>query len=122
MSAIVATLPVPPSANHLFANKRDGGRVKTKDYDAWLEEARWHLKRAWAACGSPSFGDQPMRLSIAVGIDRGRDVSNCCKAIEDAMVKFLPVPDDRWNDYIALSRRSEIDGLADIRLEPLNST
>ena len=103
--AISMTLPVPPSANELFFNKRGGGRAKTKAYDAWLEEAGWHVKRAWSGLGKPKWPDaQPMQLTIVVGIARNRDVSNCCKAIEDLLVKVLPVPDDRWNDCVVLRR------------------
>jgi Holliday junction resolvase RusA-like endonuclease len=118
---IIATVPLPPSANELFANRRSGGgRVKTKAYKAWLEEAGWHLKRAWSGLGRPEFPEQPMRLEITVGLSgRHRDLSNCCKAIEDAMVKTLPVPDDRWNDVVLLQRGQVPDGLARIRLEPI---
>lgn len=118
---ISATVPLPPSANELFANRSSGGgRVKTKAYKAWLEEAGWHLKRAWSGLGRPSFPNQPMRLEITVGLSgRHRDLSNCCKAIEDALVKTLPVPDDRWNDVVVLLRGPVPDGLAKIRLEPI---
>lgn len=121
---IVATLPLPPSANALFANVARG-RVKTKAYKAWLEEAGWHLKRAWSGLGRPQFGEQPMALEIKIGLkDRTRDLSNCCKAIEDLLVKTLPVPDDRWNDRVVLERgdRTVPEGLCRVRLAPLNST
>lgn len=121
---IMATLPLPPSANALFANVAKG-RIKTKAYKAWLEEAGWHLKRAWSGLGRPQFGEQPMSLEIIVGLkDRSRDLSNCCKAIEDLMVKTLPVPDDRWNDRVLLERgdRTVPDGLCRVRLAPLNTT
>jgi crossover junction endodeoxyribonuclease RusA len=118
---IEATLPLPPSANALFANRRGGGRVKTGDYKAWLDEAGWHLKAQWLALGQPAFDAQPMRLTITAGIGRHRDLSNTCKAIEDLIVAILPVPDDRWNDHIVLRRGTEL-GLAHIRLEPIDTT
>lgn len=123
MSAIIARLPAPPSANELFANRmRGGGRVKTSAYRAWLEEAGYHLRIAWANLGKPEIGTQPMRLTIKAGIGRHRDLSNCCKAVEDLLVAMLPVPDDRWNDEVHLSRTGEVDGIVHVRLEPIDTT
>ena len=120
--AIVAVLPLPPSTNELFANAAKG-RVKTKAYRAWIEDAGWHLKRAWSALGKPSFENRPMRLTVDLGlIDRRRDASNCIKAIEDLCCAVLPVPDDRWNDAGSWRRDERIPGLARVRLEPLDTT
>lgn len=119
---IEVTIPLPPSANALFANAKRG-RVKTGAYKAWLEEAGWHLVRAWTALGKPVWNEdpRPMRLEIAAGLrSRTRDLSNTCKAIEDALVKYLPVPDDRWNDCIVMMRSPSVaEGLARVRLEVL---
>lgn len=120
---IEATLPLPPSANALFVNLKRGGRAKSAAYKAWIEEAGWHLKRAWSAQGKPEISAQPMRLHLDLGLtDRRRDASNCAKAIEDLLVAALPVPDDRWNDEIVIRRSTEADGLARVRLEPLDTT
>ena len=119
---IFAKLPVPPSANELFANRRNGGgRIKTKAYRDWTEEAGYHLRIAWANLGKPEFGNAPMRLTITAGIGRHRDLSNCCKAIEDLVVSLLPVPDDRWNDEVTLRRSREVDGVATVLLEPIST-
>lgn len=120
---IEATLPLPPSANALFRNLKGRGRVKTQAYKAWIDDAAWHLKAAWSRAGKPEYADQPMRLSIELGLTgRRRDASNCAKAIEDLLVSQLPVPDDRWNDDIRIRRSVEADGLARVRLEPLDTT
>ena len=38
---IVLALPVPPSNNQLYANRRDGrGRVKTGRYQMWIRAAK----------------------------------------------------------------------------------
>ena len=120
---IEVTIPVPPSANALFANRtRGSGRVKTREYKAWLEDAGYHVRLAWAAQGKPEIENHPMQLMISAGIGRHRDLSNCCKAIEDLLVSVLPVPDDRWNDRIFMRRKAEVDGLAYVNLAPLDST
>jgi Holliday junction resolvase RusA-like endonuclease len=123
VTAIAFTLPLPPSANGLFLNLKGGGRAKTQAYKAWREEAAWHVKQAWRQQGKPEIADQPMRLEVDLGLcGRTRDAGNCLKAIEDLLVWALPVPDDRWNDEITIRRSVAADGLARVRLEPLNST
>lgn len=120
---ITATLPLPPSANGLFRNLKGGGRAKTAAYKAWIEEAGWHLKTCWMANGKPEFGEQPMSLTIDLGLrGRVRDATNCVKAIEDLLCRCLPVPDDRWNDDIHIRRSAEADGMARVVLAPLNSS
>ena len=37
-------LPVPPSTNNLFVNKRGGGRARAAVYRSWLIEAGWEIK------------------------------------------------------------------------------
>lgn len=114
-------LPLPPSTNALFANRKGGGRVKTEAYKAWLNDARWHLITAWRAAGKPEWPAKlPMRLSIRLGLTgRTRDASNTIKAIEDVLVKELPVPDDRWNDAGEWLRDETIPGVARVTIAPL---
>lgn len=120
---IEAILPLPPSANALFRNLKGGGRAKTTAYKAWIDEARWHLDQAWRRSGKPEYAEQPMRLHIELGlVGRIRDASNCMKAIEDLLCRCLPIPDDRWNDEITIRRSAAADGMARIRLEPLDTT
>lgn len=122
-SVISVTLPLPPSANALFRNLKGRGRVKTEGYKAWIDDAAWHVKRAWQDCGKPEISEQPMRLDIELGLtDRRRDATNCVKAIEDLLCACLPVPDDRWNDHIVIRRTPEADGMARVTLAPLDST
>ena len=117
---IRATLPLPPSANALFRNLKSGGRAKTAAYKAWIEEAGYHLMQAWREAGKPEIEPQAMLLTISLGLtDRRRDAGNCLKAIEDLLCRCLPVPDDRWNDVIAIGRAPEADGLAHVTLVPL---
>lgn len=44
--AIVFHLPMPPSTNHLFANVQNG-RIRTREYKAWSEEAGWMIREKW---------------------------------------------------------------------------
>lgn len=114
-------LPLPPSANALFANVRGKGRVKTAEYKAWIEEARWHIITAWRTAGQPEVGrDTPMRLSLRLGLTgRRRDLGNCLKAVEDVLVRELPIPDDRYTDRIVIIRDETIPGIARVCIAPL---
>ena len=117
-------LPLPPSANALFANVRGKGRVKTAEYKAWIEEARWHVLTAWRTQGKPEVGAQtPMRLSLRLGlVGRRRDAGNCLKAIEDILVRELPIPDDRYNDRIVILRDETIPNIARVTIGPLSAS
>lgn len=121
---LTVDLPLPPSANHLFANAHDGGRVKTAAYKGWLEEARWHVITAWRKAGKPEVGrETPMSLTLRLGLcDRRRDASNTVKAIEDVLVKELPIPDDRYNDRILIERDETLAGIARVTIAPLHPT
>lgn len=118
---LTVDLPLPPSANALFINLRSGGRAKSQVYKAWIEEARWHLITAWREAGKPRWPTAPMSLHFQLGIEnRNRDASNCVKAIEDVLVKELPIPDDRWNDRILIERDANIPGVARVTIAALH--
>jgi hypothetical protein len=114
-------MPLPPSGNHLFVNLKNGGRAKSALYKAWIEEARWHVMMAWRNAGKPEWpAETPMSIRIELGIEgRRRDVGNCNKAIEDLLVKNLPIPDDCWNDRILIERRDDIPGIARVTVAAL---
>jgi Holliday junction resolvase RusA-like endonuclease len=122
--AITIDMPLPPSANHLFVNLKGGGRAKSVSYKAWINEARYHVLTQWRAAGKPEWpADLPMQLHVALGLEnRKRDATNCAKAIEDILVRELPVPDDRWNDFISIKRDLNIPGMARVTLAPLDTT
>jgi crossover junction endodeoxyribonuclease RusA len=76
-------LPIPPSANNLFVNARGRGRVKSREYTAWLAEAALALRGAEPVAS-------PCSLEITIrggkGFRRCRDLDNTVKAIQDALV------------------------------------
>ena len=115
------TMPLPPSANALYRNLKSGGRVKTREYKAWLNDAEYAVIMAWRGAGKPEVADKtPMVLTISAGIrNRLRDLGNVEKAIADVLVKQLPIPDDRWFDDIHLVRSANADGLVHITIAPI---
>jgi Holliday junction resolvase RusA-like endonuclease len=114
-------MPLPPSVNALTVNLKGGGRAKSAVYKKWIEEARWHVMMAWRNAGKPEWSaETPMSIRIELGIEgRNRDAGNCNKAIEDLLVKNLPMPDDCWNDRILIERREDIPGIARVTIAAL---
>lgn len=120
--SLTIELPMPPSVNRLTVNLTGGGRAKSAEYKAWLEEARWHVMMAWRNAGKPEWSDGPMTVLLELGLQgRIRDAGNCLKAVEDLLVKNLPVPDDRWNDRIEIIRNENLAGKARVSIAALES-
>ena len=84
------TLPYPPTANHLFGNRK-GGRYRTKAYDAWIAEAMWAVARQ-----NPAVVHGPYLLTIIARRpdNRRRDIANLEKPLSDLLVKAGVVRDD----------------------------
>lgn len=89
---ITATIPLPPSANRLFANAPGKGRVKTAAYKAWITEAGYILNLAKTA----KQIDGPYALSIFAGKpdNRKRDLDNLAKPICDLLKTVGAIVDD----------------------------
>ena len=95
------TIPVPPSANNLFATVKSGRRVKSRQYKAWL-----------ADCGTEILVQAPRRheerkpllVRIQAELDYRRDLDNTIKPILDMLVHHRIMLDDRWVDEIHARR------------------
>lgn len=102
----VIDLPVPPSTNDLFANKREKpkdvwgikpakrkkafGRVKTERYNTWLNAAGWDVKRQ-----RPKKIKGPVSIAMYVQEPRvSRDIDNCAKAVLDLLVSLNVIEAD----------------------------
>ena len=82
-------IPGPPSTNALYANVLGKGRVKTKRYRAWIDEAGWEIKIHHMPL--PHF-DGDVEIEIA-GIGK-LDVDNT-KAIPDLLKSLGILNDDK---------------------------
>ena len=83
-------LPKPVSVNRMTAN-HGNGRIKSKEYRDWQQEAGWKLK---AQNPKPVRG----RFFLSIGVERGNlraDIDNLAKSIVDLLVKYKVVDDDR---------------------------
>ena len=89
---IDVVIPVPPSANALFANRRGGrgGRFKTPRYTQWITAAGWELLMQHPV---PIAGRY--RLNITLPMRDSADPDNRIKAISDLLVTHRLIEDDR---------------------------
>lgn len=117
---IEAIIPLPPSANNLFLTLKNGRRAKTVQYKDWQRIACEVILTAYNVAGNPRVPKKTkMRLSVRAGASYRRDISNIVKPIEDLLVAVLPLPDDRYNDVVEVSRDLSIEGFAHVRIAPL---
>lgn len=89
----VIRLPVPPSVNNLFVNVRGKGRVKSREYKVWLDQADKLMKFARHA---PVIS--PAEVSIRVGkCNAQRDLDNLNKPVLDILVHAGIIENDNLN-------------------------
>jgi Holliday junction resolvase RusA-like endonuclease len=84
-------LPWPPSSNNLFLNVRGRGRVLTKEYREWREEAGWTL-----AAQRARKLTQPVTVAVELNppSKHAFDLDNRAKALMDLLVLHGVIPDD----------------------------
>jgi crossover junction endodeoxyribonuclease RusA len=105
---VTCDLAYPPSANSLFFNAKNGGRVKTKRYKDWRDEAAWVISLAKKKRTMGPYG-----LTVLAGRPdkRRRDLGNLLKAIEDALVHGGAIQDDSECQCIEMSWQPGITGV-----------
>jgi crossover junction endodeoxyribonuclease RusA len=98
-------LPIPPSTNNLFTNKRAGGRVKSAKYKAWMDAAGWEIKLQ-----RPPTLHPPLRTCLRVLIEaplgQNRDLDNALKPLLDVLVKMGVIADDSLVDDLRIVRNA----------------
>jgi crossover junction endodeoxyribonuclease RusA len=98
-------LPVPPSTNNLFVNRRPGqGRARGPAYRAWLKEAGWEIVQQRLPWAHPTLRVR-LRVQIDAQLKLNRDLDNSIKAILDLLVKMGVIADDNLIDDLRIVRR-----------------
>jgi len=107
---IVLELPLPPSVNGLYANRKGGkgkGRYPTKAYKSWLAQADlYFLTQKRDLPREPLLGQ--LRLEIIIPATTRGDASNRIKAVEDFLVSRNITGDDRNNWEVTIKRDKSI--------------
>lgn len=111
MYILAITLPMPPSANNLFATDfKTKRRFITRAYAEWKKAAGEQLIDAWTSQGKPRF-DRHLCMTVHLGVNYQSDISGRIKAIEDLLVQTIPgFPDDRYIDRLEVERVPGIVG------------
>lgn len=91
MSAVILTLPYPPTANHLFANSKSGGRFKTAHYKAWATQAGWEARQQRAG---KIAGPYALYITACRPDARKRDLDNLAKPISDLLKELGVIESD----------------------------
>lgn len=110
-------LPKPISVNHMFSNKKTGGRIRSQAYRNWLQEAGWKLK---AQKPNPVRGP----VLILIGVERennAADIDNLSKGVVDLLVKFKVIDDDRNVIGFAMAWNPPGNGQARVHIMPAAS-
>lgn len=104
-----ADLPLPPSANNMFATF-NGHRIISREYKAWRLEAGRQVLEQWNAADRPTIG-KPWQLYIRVNVNHQSDIANREKALGDILVATIPgFPDDAWMNRLVVERDRTIEG------------
>ena len=113
------TLPVPPSANNLFVNRRFGrGRARSPAYEVWVRTAGWTGKLQWLEQSSPRV-TEGARVLIEAGVNHTRDLDNLAKPILDLLVSLGIIDDDRWVDDLRIVRITKDAGSCRVSIWPM---
>ncbi|MFG1260058.1 RusA family crossover junction endodeoxyribonuclease [Xanthobacter flavus] len=99
MTVVLTLLTPPPSLNGAFRNVPGKGRVKTKAYKDWRQDAAWQIK----AQRPPRFGET-VAISIQVPRSVKADLDNLNKAVLDALQDAGVVANDRQCERVSICR------------------
>lgn len=108
-------LPLPPSANKLFANVPGKGRVKTRAYKNWRRNA---ILSIFAQVRADRRVAGPVALSFCVPSNMRGDLDNRIKATIDALVASNRIDDDKHVHSILILRGGADAGTIEIKANP----
>lgn len=115
-ASVAFSMPTPPSVNHVFANVKGKGRVKTSLYDDFVLRgiAAIRMQRVKSIHGYvvAVFGVERMSLTA--------DIDNRLKAMIDTIVKAGVIKDDRLITAIAISWLPKANGLSWVHLHQVH--
>jgi Holliday junction resolvase RusA-like endonuclease len=109
--AVMVSLPVPPSTNHLFVNLKKGGRMTNRLYTAWKMEAGLKLNRF----RSQAFGKMPVSVTLFVPRKpASRDIDNFAKAPLDLLVSHKIIDDDKYIERLLIERHDDANMIVSV--------
>lgn len=116
-SPVHLTMPMPPSVNNAFINRRAGGRAKSPRAKDWESHALWYVKAQ-----RPPLLTGP--VIVVFGFERTSmtaDADNRLKLALDLLVTAGVLGDDRNVVGLAASWMPAANGLAHVMIAPLHA-
>lgn len=110
------SLPMPPSVNGLYANKKAGGRTKTAEYKAWRKLASTNIKESHRQALGPYKISIQLRQSAVSSLS---DIANREKSVSDLLVEHGVIKDDRYCQSLFMTWSEDIEADCVVILEPV---
>lgn len=111
---IKLTLPLPPTTNNLFVNRKGGkGRYKSPMYTQWM----WQAYAALQEQKPIEKISGPFRFWMTVPLDMRGDIDNRIKPAVDFCVANAVTPDDRHAVSVKVERGAAKPGFCIIEIE-----
>lgn len=102
---------VPPGVNSLYFNAPGRGRVRTREYADWSENARWEIQAQ-----RPKKIEGPVVVEVEVfRTNSRRDIDGVAKPLLDSMTGLV-YADDRQVSEVTI-RWADVDGVV-LRVRP----
>lgn len=109
MTSLSFVLPLPPSVNALYANAYGKGRVKTKAYLDWEDEAGWSMRISQMSDGKLGANFLKFdRLKLTIEVGGKGDLDNL-KAIPDLLKTMSIIKDDKFIEVLHITRAKRDD-------------
>lgn len=108
-------LPMPPSTNNLFVTVPGRGRVKSRAYALWREEAGWELKRQRAKLIP---GNVDVTIIARKPNGKKRDLDNLAKPILDLLVRCSVISDDSLVEHLSMAWSQNADPGVTVAVSP----
>ncbi len=100
-AGVIISLPMPPSANMMFATDfRTKRRFLSKEYAAWKKRAAEKLESYTAL---PKL-EKPYGVHIRLNLNHQGDIANREKACCDALVTAGIIVGDQWINTLRIDR------------------
>lgn len=107
---VVFVLPVPPSVNHYYGNRGNGGKyikAEGKEFRKVVEDAV--MEAEWAFKG-PIKGRVRLDVDVHFKDRRRRDIGNLDKCLCDALTVAGVYEDDTLIDEVTYRRKDIVEG------------
>lgn len=96
---------IPPSTQHVYGNRKGGGKYLKKDGVAYKHEVFYEAKRQYK--GEPIEGGVFVGISYFFGDNRVRDLDNYKKVLLDALSGVLWVDDRQIEVDVSIKSHKE---------------